>query len=229
MTNKIIPLIIFLAAGLNVFGINIDTLQNDSLMQTTGIKLLFKGGTAYKTNKDGFVIEGTPAVDTDLWTTGPLVLFSPAGSLKFNRNGKVIQGALSVNILAECVDNRYREFKRGSRIFFSGSGLVFRGTLNESITVEIENQNVHSADNSPVEFYTSGKIKFITPSENFKFTTSDGVKIVVAAFSPVRLGEKGNLLSGYLAKKVSFSRNDETVSMSLGQMFCLDGNGNIIY
>lgn len=226
---KIVLLIAFLSISCMTLGVNVDTLQRDSLLQTTGIKMLFKGGTSYKQNSNGLVIEGTPAFETDLWTTGPLVLFSPSGVLKFNSRGKVTQGVLAVNILAECLDGKYREFRRGSRIFFTDNGQVFRGTLNASISVTVDNQEVSSAENSPVEFYASGKIRFITPSENFKVTSSDGVRFIISANSPVKLSEKGTFLSGYLAKKVSFTVQGETVTMSLGQQIRFDEKGNILY
>ncbi|MBQ3656365.1 MAG: hypothetical protein II956_05895 [Bacteroidales bacterium] len=226
---KILILIAFLSISCKTFGIHIDTLQRDSLLQTTGIKMLFKGGTHYKTDSKGFVIEGTPAVDTDLWTTGPLVLFSPSGVLKFNSKGKVTQGILSVNILAQCLDGRYREFQRGTRVFFTSDGLVFRGTLNESIAVTVDNQVIYSAENSPVEFYASGKIRFITPSANFKFTSAEGVKFIISANSPVKFSESGAVLSGYLAKKITFTVQKETVTMSLGQQIRFSEQGNILY
>ena len=226
---KIVLLIAFLSISYMSLGITIDTLQRDSLLQTTGIKMLFKGGTPYKKDSHGFVIEGTPAFETDLWTTGPLVLFSPSGGLKFNSSGKVTQGVLAVNILAECLDRKYREFKRGSRIFFTDNGQVFRGTLNENITVVIDNQVVTSAENSPVEFYASGKIRFITPSANFKFTSAEGVKIIFAANSPVKLSASGSVLSGYLAKKITFTVDNEPITMSLGQQIRFDEQGNILY
>lgn len=227
--KKTAALSFFVLMSCTSFGINIDTLKTDSVMQTTGIKTAFKGGTAYKTDKNGFVIEGTPASDTDLWTTGPLVYFSSEGIVKFNSKGKVTQGVLAVNILANCLDNKFREFKRGTRVFFDNEGLVFRGTLNESIEITVDNQIVRSADNSPIEFYASGRIKQITPSANFKFLTAEGIRILISSDNPIKLDEKGNLREGFLAKKLSFHNGNETITMSIGQLIKFDEKGNIIY
>lgn len=226
---KIILSLVFLSVSITVKAYNVDTLKRDSLLQTTGIKVVFKAGSAYKTNDNGFVIEGVPAFDTELWSTGPLVLFSSNGFIRLNSSGKVTQGVLAANILAECPDNKYREFRRGSRIFFDRHGIVFRGSPFESITTTIDNQIIHSAENSPIEFYQNGKIKFITPSTNIKITSYEGVKVVLSANSPIKLSENGSILSGYLAKKVNFSRQKENINLSFGQQIHFDENGSIIY
>ena len=207
-----------------------DTLRRDSLMQTTGIKLLFKGGTAYNRNTDGLVTEGTLRYDTDLWTTGPLVMFSSSGTVRFNPSGRVTDGVLSLNILADCADNHFRVFKRGTRIFFGSDGLVRMGTLNESIDIAvIDGEMVRSAEGSPVEFYPGGGIKRIVPSANFKFTSKEGIKFTIAAATPVKFSPQGHLTEGYLAKKVSFTVDGQAIYMSLGQCVRFSEDGSIVW
>ena len=227
LLKKVLFVFVFFISG-KAYGIWSDTLKKDSLMQTPSIKVMFKGGTPYKTD-GGFVVEGTLLFDTDLWTTGPLVMFSSAGSLTFNSVGRVTQGVLSVNVLAACMDNRYREFKRGTRVFFNDKGLVFRGTLHESISVTIDGQVVHSKEDSPIEFYANGGIKNIVPSENFKFTSKEGIKFIIAADSQIKFDSNGNFLEGYLAKKINFVIEGQTIYMSLGQCVRFSDEGNLLW
>ncbi len=210
------------------FGINVDTLRCDSLMQTTGIRVTLKSGTAYKTNARGIVIEGTPAQDVDLWTTGPLVFFSNAGAVKWDSHGRATQGILSTNILASCTDLKFREFCKGTRIFFDSEGLVYRGTLNESIAVTIGDETIASSANSPIEFYGNGKIKHITPSLNFKFVTRDGQKVIIASGSPIKLSENGELLEATLGKRLNTIIDGFPTPMSVGHKIKFSREGEIV-
>jgi len=201
-----------------------DTLRCDTLMHTTGIDIEFKAGTIVRYNSQGQVIRGTPAHDTDLWTTGPLVCFSPDADIKLNSKGRVTQGILAVNTLALCADNTFKEFQRGTRIFFWDDGLVYGGTLHDVIEIEISGQIVYTSDNSPIEFYPNGKIKLFTSDWNIKIETADGQRVIIAAGKQVKLNDKGSIVQGYLAKKLNYKRK----IYPQGSMIKFDDNGNII-
>ncbi|MCQ2252183.1 MAG: hypothetical protein MJZ61_01905 [Bacteroidales bacterium] len=206
-----------------------DTLRRDSLMLTTGVEVVFKAGTHYRTDKRGLVVEGTPAQEVDLWTPGPMILFSSSGPIRLNAEGRVVAGVLGANALINCADNVFREFARENRVVFNDEGLLMRGTLVGAIPFVVNGQEFLSQPYKPIGFYPSGKIHLVHPQGNFRFSTADGTRVVISGSSWIEISEKGTFLRGALLRKLSFrNQSGEVVHLNPGDIIRMDEDGNII-
>jgi len=198
----------------------VDTLRADSAMLSSGIEMVFKGGTIYKTDARGLVVEGTPAHDVDLWTTGPMILFSNAEPVKLNAYGRAYYGVLGINTLIQCTDNQFREFAKDNRIGFDERGLLVRGTPVHGIPFSIEDQEFVSQPMMPVSFYPNGRVHIVHPQGNIRLNTANGGRIVISSRSWIELSINGKFLRGKLFRKYMGHRPGETIRM--------DEDGNIM-
>ncbi len=198
----------------------VDTLMRDSSMLSAGIEMVFKGGTVYRTDSRGLVVEGTPASDVDLWTTGPMILFSSAEPVKLDEGGRAYFGVLGANTLIQCPDNQFREFAKDCRIGFDERGLLVRGTPVHGIPFTIEDQEFVSQPMMPVSFYPNGKVHIVHPQTNIRVNTASGGRIVISSQSWIELSESGRFLRGKLFRKYMGHRPGETIRM--------DEDGNIL-
>ncbi|MCQ2250817.1 MAG: hypothetical protein MJZ66_06875 [Bacteroidales bacterium] len=197
----------------------VDTLVRDSVMLSTGIEMAFKGGTVYRTDSRGLVMEGTPAHDIDLWTTGPMILFSSAEPVRLDAGGRALSGVLGANTLIQCADNQFREFAKDYRIGFNENGLLRRGTPVHGIPFSIEDQEFVSQPMMPVSFYPNGRVHVVHPQSNIRLNTSSGGRIVISSESWIELSEGGKFLRGKLYRKYMGHNRGETIRM--------DSDGNI--
>lgn len=200
-----------------------DTLRRDSAMLSSGIEMVFKGGTIYRTDARGLVVEGTPAHDIDLWTTGPMILFSSVGPVRLNSGGRAFFGILGCNTLIQCVDNVFREFAKGNRIVFDDNGLLLRGTPVGSISFQVQDQQYVSQPGKPISFYPDGKLHIVHPSTNMRLLTPSGNRFVVSSESWVELSEDGQFLRGQLYRRFVERRPDgSTIEHKAGEIFRID-------
>ncbi len=146
--------------------------------------------------------------DTDLWTCGQLILFSSKEPVVWNEHGRVESGMLGANGIILCADNRFREFARGYNVSFDERGLLMSGTPSVGIEIMVQEQLVLSKPYTEVSFYPNGVVRYIVPSESFRYSTDDGFKFAVAAGRRVSFDDNGRLRSAVVARRRIMQRLD---------------------
>ncbi|MBO7461714.1 MAG: hypothetical protein J6T96_03850 [Bacteroidales bacterium] len=148
--------------------------------------------------------------DTDLWTCGQLIMFSSKGPVFWNENGRVTSGMLGTNTLILCADKKFREFARDYYVTFDSTGLLLSGTPAVGFEVVVQEQIVTSMPYTEVAFYQNGELRYLMPSDNFRYSTSDGFRFAVMAGRRVYFDEYGRLISATVARRRIFQKRDGT-------------------
>ncbi|MCR5456100.1 MAG: hypothetical protein K6F33_14045 [Bacteroidales bacterium] len=166
--------------------------------------------------------------DTDLWTNGQLILFSCKEPLLFDEHGRVVSGMLGINTMILCADSKFREFARDYHVSFDEKGLLQSGTMANSIEIVVQEQPITSMSYTEVAFFSNGVVKYFVPSNNFRYTTSDGFKFAVLAGNRVIFDEYGRLRTATIARRRILQKADGTEKVyHAGDVINLDHLGTV--
>ena len=166
--------------------------------------------------------------DTDLWTCGQLIMFSSKGPVFWNENGRVMSGMLATNSIILCADNKFREFARNFHVSFDEQGLLISGTPTVGIEIVVQQQTVASMPYTEIAFHPNGAVKYLVPSDNFRYETSDGFKFSVMAGRKAYFDVHGRLTAATVARRRIQQRHDGTGRIFLpGDVIRIDNTGKV--
>ena len=166
--------------------------------------------------------------DTDLWTCGQLIMFSSKGPVFWNENGRVTSGMLGANTNILCADNKFREFARHFYVTFDEQGLLLSGTPTAGIEIVVQQQTVASMPYTEVAFHPNGEVRYLIPSDNFRYETSDGFRFSVMAGRRADFDVYGRLVSATVARRRILQRPDGTERVFLpGDVIRIDKSGRV--
>ena len=216
--------------ALSGMGVNGEHLSCDTVMSTPLSMVMFKGGTNVVLNRDGKVVEGVLATDTDRWTTGPLVLFAGSTRVMLNNDGKVYEGFPAVNFIAEATNGVFYEFKAMAVTFFDNEGRVSVGAASHGIEYMCrDGAALYSEPGTEIAFYPSGVLRKATPAEAVKLSINRNEKIFFMAHKSVFFDRDGYVTQGVSAKKATFLSTDgTTVIKHPGDILKFSSNGILI-
>ncbi len=166
--------------------------------------------------------------DTDLWTCGQLILFSSKEPVTWDEHGRVVSGMLGINTLILCADNKFREFARDYHVEFDERGLLVSGTPSVSVVLDLQEQTIMSQPYTEVAFYPNGVVRYLIPSDNFRFATEDGFKFSVMAGRLVYFDESGRLRAAAVARRRVVQKSDGTERVyQPGDLVRIDERGRV--
>jgi hypothetical protein len=148
-------------------------LQRDSLMISTGTKVLFRNGTQIIRNTNGEVVEGVLKDNTYLWTGRRLLVFKENLPVRFNDSGIVIAGYLG-EIAHLSTKTLNLPVRNNSYVEFCNEGYLLQGELLRDLEIDVKGKRVEFRRATPIFFNNAGLLVGGTINRKEQFHDQSG-------------------------------------------------------